>query len=610
MKSVFIFYLRYILFILGIQLMFSILFLVFYHNLARDAGLGSECLALLYGMKLNFSLTAYILLFPTFLLIIFSLFRKSFLRIVLGVYTFLIVLCLVPAYITNLVIYQYWNYPIDRSIFDYISTPGEMMASLPLWSLVFFLAVIILLIYLLYFQVYRRWISPPLGREKKMSIPAAALFLVVLPGLAIPARGGLATSPIQTGSVYFHKNAFINHAAVNPVWNLFYTLIESDKLTQKVSFYPDTEARKVFDGLYEGSPSQSRILTTDTPNVILIFLESFAQPVIGELGGNPRAAPNINALIHEGLFFNKFFASGTMTDRSLGAILGGYPSLPGTCIIYYESKVQDLVNLNRVLADAGYSSAFLYGGDIDFAHMRSFLVIGGFENIISDTDFPSSVPRSNWGVPDEYLFQKMLDYSDHASEPFFHAMLTLSSHHPFDVPMDPVFEGSDDFTKYENSVYYTDRELGKFIREAKKRDWWDHTLIILSADHGCRTNNISAHEQRRFIIPMLWLGGALAVSDSTVSRYGSQTDLPLTLLNQLGLPGDQFRFSKDLLSEHSKSFAYYSFNDGIGYLDDSTYTVYSLTSGDYLVKEGPGSRRAVDPGLAYLQYLLEDFNSR
>jgi hypothetical protein len=112
------------------------------------------------------------------------------------------------------------------------------------------------------------------------------------------------------------------------------------------------------------------------------------------------------------------------------------------------------------------------------------------------------------------------------------------------------------------------------------------------------------------MIPMLWLGGALEFSDTTVTKYCSQTDLPLTLLKQMGLPGYAFKFSKDIFSENSKSFAYYSFNDGIGFLDDSTYTVYSLTTGDYLIREGPGAGREVDPGLAYLQCLLADFNGR
>lgn len=158
-----------------------------------------------------------------------------------------------------------------------------------------------------------------------------------------------------------------------------------------------------------------------------------------------------------------------------------------------------------------------------------------------------------------------------------------------------------------DSIYYTDQSLGEFVRTAKTRDWWDKTLIILMADHGFRAGNMRADEQKRFSIPMLWLGGALAVSDTVITKHGSQTDLPVTLLNQIGLPEDGFRFSKDLLSEDTKSFAYYTFNDGIGFLCDSSYMAYSLITRDYLLNESSSSARIRDPGLAYLQCLLNDF---
>ena len=109
---------------------------------------------------------------------------------------------------------------------------------------------------------------------------------------------------------------------------------------------------------------------------------------------------------------------------------------------------------------------------------------------------------------------------------------------------------------------------------------------------------------------MLWLGGALAVTDTVITKFGSQTDLPVTLLNQIGLPKDGFRFSKDLLSEDTKSFAYYTFNDGIAFLCDSSYMVYSLITGDYLLNESYGSASTMDPSLAYLQCLLNDFNDK
>jgi phosphoglycerol transferase MdoB-like AlkP superfamily enzyme len=521
----------------------------------------------------------------------------------------MIVLIIISLYTANLVTYGYWNSPIDKSIFEYTSTPAEMTASISSWKLISLVGMIILVLYVLHFKVYTNWVSRPLKIPGKRSWTAGVIFLLVLPLLFYPIRGGLSTSPIQSGSVYFHQNTFINHVAVNPVWNLIYTFLEGDKLNQSVNFYPDQKVQKIMDTLYNSRTTHESLLNTDRPNIILILLESFAQPVITELGGNGEAAPNFNGLATEGIFFNRIFAAGTMTDRSLGAVMAGYPSIPRTSVLYYENKVQNLPNLNIELKSAGYNSSFLYGGDIDFAHIRSFLVMGKFDKIISDQDFPRSVPSSNWGVPDHVLFQRLMEETDQAQSPFFHVLLTLSSHSPFDVPMKPVFPGSSQMTKYKNSIYYTDQCLGEFVRVAKTKDWWDQTLIILMSDHGCRMRNMTAHDMNRFRIPMLWLGGALSVTDTVITQYGSQTDLPVTLLNQLGLSVENFRFSKDLLSNESNSFAYYTFDVGTGFITDSSYSIYCLVSNKYLLKKPLGSSGETDPGLAYMQYLIKDFNS-
>jgi len=591
-------------------MLFNVAFLITYRDLALDVSIWDQLLSLAYGLKLDVSLTGYILGIPTLVLILFSIFKSGFLKKILSVYTILILISLIMVYSTNLVIYGFWNTPLSRSIFDYISTPGEMMASLPTWQLILIFGMIIIVIYALHQQVYKRWISGVLVIPAKRDWVTAAIFCLLLPALILPIRGGLATSPIQTGSVYFHQNAYINHSAVNPAWNLLYTLVESKKLTMSLDFYPDQEVQAVMDELYDDVKGPLPVLNTKSPNIILIFLESFAQYVVYELGGKGEAAPNFNKLVEEGIFFTNFISSGTMTDRALGAVLGGYPGLPGTCIIYYEDKAQKLPNLNLALKTAGYSSSFLYGGDIDFAHIRSFMVMSGFDNIVSDNDFSRDIPRSSWGVPDHVIFPRLLEEADNASTPFFQVTLTLSSHTPFDVPMETAIPGSGREEKYLNSIYYTDRYLGEFIETAKTRDWWDETLIILMADHGCRVGNIAAYEPKRASIPMLWLGGALAVKDTMITKHGSQTDLSVTLLNQLDLPGGDFRFSKDLLSGDAKSFSYYCFNDGITFSTDSSYTVYSLITGDYIGNYLPDDPGATDPGLAYLDYLITDFNNK
>ena len=610
LKPYMYFYFRYIVFFLAIQMLFRIIFLVVYQNLAQGVGIWDQFLALVYGMKLDASVTGYILLFPTLALIIFSILSIDIFKKIIGVYTFLILLLLVPAYFTNLVIYKYWKTPLGSSVLDYLSTPKEMVASISTMYLLFLILMIVLLIYTLHFKIYRTWGSRPLDAPRKKSPFAAAMFFIILPSLILPIRGGLATSPINTGVVYFHQNTFVNHAAVNPVWNMVYSITEKDKLSNSEHYYPDDKVRAFMDDLYEAGESTRMVLNTPRPNVILIILESFGQPFIIELGGDGSAAPKLNEYLHEGVFFKNFYSSGEYTDRAIGAILAGYPSLSKACIIRYESKGQKLPRLNLALKKAGYTSSFLYGGDIDFGHIRSFLVMGDFGNIISDKSFPASLSTSNWGVPDHHLFQRLIEESDNASSPFIHILLTLSSHSPYDVPMETVFAGSDQLNKFKNSVYYTDRSLGEFIETAKTKDWWKQTLVVLVADHGCRLGNMTSYEKRKFNIPMLWLGGALNTRDTIINNIGSQTDIPVTILKQLGLPSEDFQFGKDLFSNDSKSFAYYAYNDGIGFLLDSSHSIYSLIQEEYLQNDYPDSSLGLDPGLAFLQYLVSDFKEK
>jgi len=195
-------------------------------------------------------------------------------------------------------------------------------------------------------------------------------------------------------------------------------------------------------------------------------------------------------------------------------------------------------------------------------------------------------------------------------EPFFNVVLTLSSHEPFDVPMDPVFPGNDNMTKYKNSVYYTDRALGSYLDWAKGTDWWKNTLVILVADHGCRiTSDMLNYSQEIFKIPMLWIGGALSRKGINIDKLGSQVDIPITLLNQIEISGS-FPFAKDLLSNETNSFAFYTYNEGFGFITDSSTVVYDQKLKKPLVKDGKDPDFAEKNGKAYLQVLFNEYLKR
>jgi len=269
-----------------------------------------------------------------------------------------------------------------------------------------------------------------------------------------------------------------------------------------------------------------------------------------------------------------------------------------------------LPSIVKILIENGYNSSFWYGGEINFANFNSFVIGSGFRSIITKNNFSSDNYNSKWGVHDHVLFRILEDSMKNVKEPFLNVVLTLSSHEPFDVPMEPVIAGDDYITKYKNSVYYADKSLGAFLDEAKQSDWWKNTLVILVADHGARiTPDILNYSPEIFRIPMLWIGGALKEKGIINSKFGSQVDIPETLLGQMEIKGD-FPFGKDLFSDESGSWAFYTYNEGFAFISDSSMAIYDHKLKSTFLMVGKDPEYAEKEGKAYLQILFNDYLKR
>jgi phosphoglycerol transferase MdoB-like AlkP superfamily enzyme len=361
--------------------------------------------------------------------------------------------------------------------------------------------------------------------------------------------------------------------------------------------------------MVEGGPAMN-VLNNKRPNVMIIVLESFSGYLVGPLGGDSLVTPNLNRFIGEGILFSEFYASGTRTDKAMPAILNGYPAQPAQSIIKEPKKSQTLPSLVKILMENGYNSSFWYGGEINFANFNSFVIGSGFQNIITKDNFDPENYNSEWGVHDHIMFNTLKDTMKTVKEPFMNVVLTLSSHEPFDVPMTSVFIGNDDDTKYKNSVFYADKSLGEFIDWAKESEWWKNTLVVLVADHcGRFSDAFPIYAKEMFKIPMVWIGGAVENKGLIIDKLGSQVDIPLTLLNQIGLSA-QFPFAKDLLAARSNSFAFYVYNEGFGFITDSSSYIYDHKLKQPVVNEGKDPDFAEKTGKAYLQVLFNDYLKR
>lgn len=562
---------------------------------------------LYHGLPLDLSMSGYLTALPALILIASIWLHPRVTAAVYNVYFMIILSVIAIITVVDIVVYPFWGFHFDSTVFLYLQKPKETFASATgpqivggiLATAAFAFVICIGYIYIIRKQVMN------LTVPKSISKTAIVLFLLTA-FLFLPIRGGVTVSTMNIGKVYFSDRMFLNHAAINPQFNLMYSFFKSDNFASQYQFFDKTEAEDIFARINHQPQADSipQLLNTDRPNILLFILESFS----ADIAGDSVVAPNMSRFAKEGISFDNFYANSFRTDRGLVSILSGYPAHPTVAIMKYPKKTGTLPTITRVLKEeAGYDNlAFYYGGDADFANMRSYFVGAcGISNVVSDKDFPLSERMTKWGTPDKFLFDKV--YRDLTGEqqktPFFKTVLTLSSHEPFDVPVTKFDE------PFLNAVHYTDECLGNFVEQLRKTPMWDNTLLIFVADHAMQAypQGLNNSDAGRFHIPMIWLGGAVK-QPAVVNQYGSQNDIAATLLSQLHVNRDNFKFSKDMLNPESDKFAFYSYVNGFA-MTDSTGTVTYDNDKQSVINQS-GNPELEKDAKAFFQMMYLDLGSR
>lgn len=589
-----------------------ILFFFINGQKALGAGLGNLVGSMTHGLLFDMSIYGYLtIVFMAIIALVSPWVRMTLLIKIFNVITAVvssIVVILLPA---NAIVYSHWGYHFDATSLGMLSNPSLIFASTENWAIVLYVIVAIVLVLgtLALLRALMRGVVK-MQSDAPQGAGAKALQLIVCLLLAgvlfIPVRGGTGIAPLNTGRGYFCQSQFANHAAINPAWNFIYSTKRLKHANQTYSFMPDSVAEARFNDLMSAEGRYPHILSTRRPNVVVILLESFSAHAIEYLGG-VNATPNIKALLPESVAFRNITSASDRSGKGLVAAMCGYPVMPTISIIQYPNKTQSLAYIAKTLRRNGYEDqTFLYGGDLNFNNFNSLVNIAGFQSVITEPDFPSETMGDKWGAHDEFTFQRLLEIMDNQQQPFYDFYFTLSSHEPFTVPMETKMDDV-----YLNSVCYTDSCLGAFMREARNHSWWNNTLFVLVADHGHPgPEKVDVTHDLRFRIPLIFTGGALAVRDSMVTKYGSQIDLAATLLSQLDIKHDDFTFSKNLLDPSTHGFSFFDFNDGFGFLTDTCFQVYDNPSGRWLRFDNTGVEPDTLSGKAFLQAMSKDYSSR
>ncbi len=611
MKKTFPYFISLLFFWMLVFTAFRVVFVIYHANSFTELGLNEIITAFYYALRLDLS-TACLISLPTFLFItLYSIKPASILLRINGGITQLLLVIVSLLSVGNIKIYKEWGAQINARSLNYLLYPDEVLAFISTGELILLVLLFIICLYTL-LKLFDRIVGP-LHKSYSNFLTKITTLLFTLSLLIIGARGGLQQAPINESSSYHSNITILNHLATNNIWHLAKSVAEASDDSNQYEFMPLEEANARKEELFKTTEGNKNILTTTKPNIVFIVLESWTADLIEVLDGEKGVTPFFNELRKEGILFSKMYSSGSRTEQGLVSILSGFPSQPDNSIITTPDKVEQLPSISKTLANKGYSTSFYYGGEIDFANMKSYLLFNNFETIIDKHDYQKDQLNSKWGAHDEYVFDKQLDNSNSNSHPFLSVLLTLSTHEPFEVTINTPFNGSAINEQFKKAAYYTDKCLENYFTTAKQKEWYNNTLFILVADHGHhlpKGRDMNLPESHK--ITMLLYGDVLKDSsrNTMFEKVCNQHDIAATLLTQLNLPTEEYNWSRNVFNPHYKPFAYYANENTLGWISSMQSLVHNYTNEETTVYNGIEvdlNDSISKDGKAYLQSMYQQY---
>jgi phosphoglycerol transferase MdoB-like AlkP superfamily enzyme len=240
---------------------------------------------------------------------------------------------------------------------------------------------------------------------------------------------------------------------------------------------------------------------------------------------------------------------------------------------------QKIVTLPSILKEKGYSTLFMYGGDTKFDNMQGFLIPKGFDTIINQYDFNQNLVLNKWGIPDEFVFDRLateIDYMNKNNDPFFAMILTLTNHSPYTIP-DVNFgkiKTNSELNDNYNTFKYADYCLGKFFEKVSKKQYFKDTIFVITGDHSKTLHHDLAFDYRKSYVPCLFYAPNIDILKPKINdKISSHIDIAPTIFNIMNMTTKNNFCGKNMLTpkNNEKDFAIIISGTDLGYIKNDFF---------------------------------------
>lgn len=447
----------------------------------------------------------------------------------------------------NLIDIEYFKHTSSRSTASLIKMLGfgdDLKQQLPSFLKDYWYLFIILIL----FQVFGTWLYLRINRiaddSSKVSWLKQIIFFPITAAIfVLVGRGGIGVRPIAAPAAA----SYTIDQNIQLVLNSAFTVIKTwgNVELKEVDYFKPDELVKIYNPVHQ----YSEPATLNSPNVVILLLESFSVEYISSINGEKEVyTPFLDSLIDSSLVFTNCYANGKKSMDAMPSVISSIPKLMELEYLTSSYAANQIESLPKILSKKGYESGFFHGATNGSMNFDVFADVTGFDAYYGKNEYNNDDDYDGtWGIYDEPFLNWSVDKMSEMKKPFFSSIFTISSHPPYSIPKKYKNTFNQGPSEMHDAVRYSDYALKKFFEKAKKTTWYQNTLFVLVADHTPASGTpIYFKDMGNMHIPLVFFHPTHPKFKGRNEKIVSQTDIMPTILQLIGHNEPFFSFGQSV----------------------------------------------------------------
>ena len=487
--------------------------------------------AFFLGFRIDLTVVGYIQVLPTLALIaLFYIKKDSFYKlftIFLKYYLFITYFMVAILFFADFWFYSYFKEHINLLFFGLFEddTSALMVTFWQNYNVIIILGSFLAYLIFVFFIIKKILHSNQKDTKSFFRLRFTPLiFLILIAFNFLIIRGTVGMYPLGKMIPNVSENAYINKIPQNGV-RAFITAygIRKAFVSKKLDYIKllgfenrIEDAFKIHkhsenidtENLLNNITYTSKKIDDNDYNVVVIMVESFGLPILKYQSNEFDIMGSLKKHFEEDVLFTNFISDGDGTINSLESMLLNIPYRPNSFILSQSSYAQTAFDYTAAFLynDSKYNTSFIYGGDLTWRDLGTFVKYQGYKSTEGKQDiFKSLNVKENegdffhpWGIYDKYLYTHILKKLEDSNEKEFIVALSTNNHPPYNIPSDYTSKSlvfSDDLKnhiigdlslaqqRFRSYAYALD-QVGIFLDKFKESKFKDNTIVVVTADNN------------------------------------------------------------------------------------------------------------------------------